>query len=178
MEEIWKPVVWYEGLYEVSSLGNMRSLNYKLTWNTKILKPYKNIDGYMRLSLWSRKQKCVHIHRVVSESFISNPENKPQVNHKNWIKNDNRVENLEWCTAMENIRHGRKLWLIKNHNNHASKKVYQYTKDLKFIREWQSMMDAQRELWILQTSISACCRWKLNHTGWYVWKYEPLPINH
>ncbi len=107
--EKWRDIQGFEGAYQVSSLGNVRSLERHVnTWNayktlkTQFLKPCKR-NGYLYVSL-QRKQYAVH--RLVAEAFIPNPENKPQVNHKNENKSDNRAENLEWVTAKENINYG------------------------------------------------------------------------
>ena len=111
-EEIWKPIKDYEGLYEVSNLGRVKSLNYRKTGKEKIL---KNIEcrGYLAVCLTKNgKQKLFKVHRLVAETFIPNPESKPCIDHINTIKNDNRVKNLRWVTHKE------------NNNNPLTKKKY------------------------------------------------------
>lgn len=104
MAEIWKDVVGYEGLYQVSSLGNVRSLNYRRTGKTHLLKYAHNKEGYCNIALYNKGVAKSHlVHRLVAKAFIPNPLNKPQINHKSEIKNDNSVVNLEWVTPQENI---------------------------------------------------------------------------
>ena len=111
--EIWKDVVGYEGHYMVSNLGRVKSIKIHNSHGTvmkerrnKLKKVYINERGYCKVSVIINSQsKRVSVHRLVAMAFITNPENKPQVNHIDGIRNNNYVENLEWCTATENVRH-------------------------------------------------------------------------
>jgi hypothetical protein len=142
MEEIWKDVKFFEGIYQVSNLGRVKSLERKAnTWFGERTVPERflslkpNKQGYIRVLLCNRNK--YNVHRLVAEAFIPNICNKPFVNHINNKPSDNRVENLEWCTQEENIRHciisGRKNapkgerhhWFGQLGENHpTSKKVY------------------------------------------------------
>ncbi len=162
MEEIWKDVVDYEGLYEVSSLVRARSLSrtrmhfrhkkiLKVLYEKRILVGGIGIRGYKKVTLYKNGlHKIFVIHRLVAKAFLQNLENKPQVNHKNGIKTDNRVENLEWCSPGENIRHAWKNGLCEVGarslgNNHYLSKLTE--KQVLEIREkWKTGKYLQREL--------------------------------
>lgn len=130
---------------------------------------------------WIRKAKTVH--RIIAETFIPNPHNKPQVNHKDWNKLNNSISNLEWCTPRENVNHSFKiLWRTTvfqtNHPykwkfwNHLSKKIIQIDKLWNKLNEFPSIMDASRKLLIWHESISKVCLWKQNHTHWFIFKFK------
>lgn len=119
--EVWKDIKGYEGLYQVSNLGNVKSLAREKYGNGKsilkvqeiILRPGMNDKGYYYVALnKDSKAKSCAVHRLVAETFIERIDGKKFVNHINAIKSDNRVENLEWCTHMENMQHAHKLGLI------------------------------------------------------------------
>ena len=120
MEEIWKDIKNYEGFYQVSNKGNVKSLNYNHTGKEKLMKLSKYKNGYLCVHLHIKeKNKTFLIHRLVAEAFISNPNNYSEINHINGNKSINNYLNLEWISHAENIKHAYKNKLIKSHiNNH------------------------------------------------------------
>ena len=106
MKEIWKDIKGYEGKYQISNKGNIRSLNYRRTGKTKILQPGKDKDGYLLIGLRKDgKKKTYKIHRLVAEAFLENPNKKPQINHIDGNKQNNHISNHEWTTNKENMAH-------------------------------------------------------------------------
>ena len=106
-EEIWKDIPGYEGLYQVSNTGKVKSLNYMKTRKEKILKPRKEGKGYLKITLSKEgEKKDFKIHRLVASVFIPNPNNLPQINHIDECKTNNNVENLEWCDNRYNSNYG------------------------------------------------------------------------
>lgn len=126
MNEIWKPVKGYERKYEISNFGNIKALNFQGHGFEKLKKPTLNKEGYFCIMLWKdSKPKLFKIHRLVAEAFIPNIENKPQVDHINTIRTDNRVDNLRWVTNFENSR-----------NEHTYKRISENGKrTIKYARE-------------------------------------------
>ena len=120
MKEVWKDVTGYEGLYQVSNTGKIKTLQKQVGRKEieKILKPSIIWTGYLRIGLRKNgKTKNTYIHRIVAQEFIANPEHKPIINHKNGNRQDNRVENLEWCIFGENSRASKKITSSKRYNS-------------------------------------------------------------
>ena len=161
--EIWKDIEGYEGLYQVSNKGRVKSL-YK--GSERILRPGIDRYGYYKIMIYKDSvRKTFKLHRLVAQAFIPNPENKPQVNHKDENKLNNCVNNLEWSTAKENSNYG-------SRNERLSRKILQYSKSGDFIREWQSAVEVKRVLGIANSHIIACCKGKRKSAGGFVWGYK------
>lgn len=164
MKEEWKNIKGYSN-YMVSNKGRVKSLgrwvNYKnkgKRWKKeKIMKPSVDKIGYLLIGLWKNgKQKFFTVHRLVAQAFIPNPNNLPQVNHKDENKENNVVKNLEYCDAKYNNNYGTRLERITN--GKCSKPVLQYDLNGNFIKEWPSTMEVQRQLGFANTHISRCCK--------------------
>lgn len=150
--EIWKEIEGYEGLYEVSNYGSVKSLNYNKTRKEKILKPYLNTDGYLNIDINKKQYK---VHRLVAQAFIPNPQNLPQVNHKDEDKTNNHSTNLEWCTAEYNINysHSKQIICIETGQTYSSIK------------------DAALQLNLNSSYISNACKGRYKKAYGYTWRY-------
>ena len=174
MNEIWKPIKGYEGLYEVSNFGNVRSLKRNTT-EGKVLKQGWHTRGYSNVSLSKgNNHKTRSIHRLVAETFIPNPNNLPEVNHKDGNKKNNCVENLEWVTRIENVLHSMETGLKKPifNNPLRSKAVNQYSLDGILLQTYPSTGEAERQTGVRHGNISKCCNRQTPTAGGYKWKYE------
>lgn len=165
--EIWRDIEGYEGLYQISNKGRVKSL-YK--GSERILKPWDDYCGYLVVSLYkNRIKQDLKIHRLVAETFIPNLENKPQVNHKDENKYNNCVENLEWITHIDNCNYGTRNERI---SDSQSKPILQYSKSGDFIREWKSAAEVKRVLSINNKNINSCCKGKRKSAGDFIWRYK------
>lgn len=188
MEEIWKAIKDYEGLYEISNLGRIKSLKriekFYHNNNDKILIRSKCSNGYLKIVLSKNNlHKNYMIHRLVAEAFIPNPENKPTVNHKDGNKQNNCVDNLEWATYSENIQHAYNLGLNYSSDklkgragklSKMSKSVYQIDRNKnKILNQYYSVREAERQTKIKAQSICNCCNNKKSckTAGGYKWCY-------
>lgn len=199
MKEIWKDVVGYEGLYQVSNLGRVKSLeridNLNHFRKGKILIQHI-YNGYLYVSLCKNgKIKMYRVHRLVAQAFIPNPNNLPQVNHKDENKTNNCVLNLEYCDARYNMNYGtaierrsnsnkgkkrseetrRKIGDVERgvYNTKKSKPVLQIDKDTnEIIAEFPSIREVERQLGIRNQHISHCCKGKRKTCGEYKWQYK------
>lgn len=170
MKEIWKDIKGYEGLYQISNLGNVKSMyNYRGIGN--ILKPRLK-KGYYQIGLRKNNvRKWYAVHRLVAKTFIPNPDNLPQVNHKDENKLNNKVDNLEWCTVHYNNCYGSRLKKVAI-NNKLRKPIIQYDLNGNFIREYISISEASRQNNISTGNIQSCCKGKYAQAKGYIWRYK------
>ena len=159
--EQWKSVEGYEGLYEVSDQGRVKSLGNNKTRKDKILKQQKHRGGYLKVSLCKDGHlKQLFVHRIVAKAFIQNPNNLKTVNHKDEVKTNNVATNLEWMTQGDNVIYSQ------------ARQVQMFDKSTcELLATFPSTHEAARVTGINQGDISSCCRGKLKSAGGYKWRY-------
>ena len=174
-KEEWKDIKGYEGLYQVSNLGRVRSLDHYVKnghgnrlVHGKILKPYKSSHGYLFVAL-GKKAKHRSVHRLVATAFIQNPQNLPEVNHKDENKSNNVSSNLEWCNHIYNALYGTCQERLRKHKQTAVEMIDKDTKIV--IKTFESMKVAAESLGIHKEQISAVCRKQRKTAGGYIWRY-------
>lgn len=178
MQEIWADIEGYEGLYQASNLGNIKSL---LT--SKLLKASVNSSGYLKVELHNKgKVKVFYVHRLIASTFIPNPSNKPQVNHRNGNKLCNSIDNLEWVTASENqihainkrLRRPSPMFGLKGGLSPLSKPILQYDKNGILVKKWNSIADVEYTLGFHRSCISNNLIGNTKSSYGYIWKYEEV----
>lgn len=179
----WVDIKGYEGLYQISPEGNVKSLPKKFGSNKGwlrgeiILKTYSDKSGYVYVSLTdsNKTSKKLKIHRLLAITFIPNPNNLPQVNHKDGVKDNNALSNLEWCTPGENQKHAFSLGLKKgkkgSENPAFIAPINQYDMDGNFIRQWPTLRDIMRETGFDKSAISRHCKGNRNYSHAYGFKW-------
>ena len=184
MVEEWKDIPNFEGYYQASTMGRIRSVERTLVykngavrhWPSKVLVPYLRKDGYYSVSLSKNGvRKSYRVHRLVAETFIPNPDNLPEVNHKNEIKTDNRVENLEWCTSEYNLNwatHNIRMVQTAKKNNKHGKPIIQFTLDGKYVNEYKNTSEASLKTGIVRSTIGKVANGQRKTAGGFIWKYK------
>lgn len=175
--EIWKDIKGYEGKYQVSNKGRIKSLSraiphlgsFRVIPERIMTQHVSSTNGYYMVSLCKdNKYEWMLTHRIVATAFIPNPNNLPYINHKDEIKTHNNVENLEWCTPSYNMNYSN---VREKQINAISKEVEQYDFDGRFIKRYKNCYDAGRELGVSPSSIRMCCIGEIGSTRGFVWKY-------
>lgn len=175
-KQCWKDIPGFEGKYQVSNTGRIRSLNYRRTGKTRVLKQATNKDGYKVIGLIKNgKYKTYFIHRLVALAFIPNPNNYPMINHKDENKTNNTVENLEWMSHKDNCNYGtRNKRVSEGMKGKNGKPILMFTLDGEYIRRFDCAADANeylekdRDKKLICMSARGECK-----TGYgYIWKYE------
>lgn len=180
--ELWKPIEGYEGLYEVSNFGRIKALDrthiqkgnkgcvYSHVYKGRIMKPILSKgDKYYSIALYKKgKMTKYNIHKIVAKAFIPNPDNLPQINHKDENKANNRADNLEWCTALYNLTFGSRLDRIADKK---AKKVALLNEDGKPVAIFSNISKIEREYGICHSNIVAVCKGKRKRAGGYRWAY-------
>ena len=163
MQEVWKPIKGFEGLYEVSNLGNVRNTNGRLR------KPFLIHQGYLMIDLFHNyKRTHARVNRLVAEAFIPNPDKKTEVNHKNGSKTDNRAENLEWTSKSENMIHAYKTGLQKK-GKHPIRKV----RCIEDGKVYPTAGEAARAYGITPHAVTSSCK-RLSTKGQHNFRYEEV----
>lgn len=169
MMETWKSVKGFEGLYEVSNYGRVKSLNYHRTGEAQILKPGRTNGGYMNVVLTKDKIRySKRVHRLVADAFLPNPNNYTELNHKDENPANNRLYNLEWCSREYNINYGSRN---KKVSEKMSKKIIQYTMDGEIVKVWKSQKEVEKTLGWSQGTISLAVNKKIPSFHGFLWEF-------
>ena len=169
MKEEWRDIDGYEGLYQVSNLGRVKSLKYMHQNVERVLKPFVAGTGYLQVTLCkNQKHEKRFVHRLVANAFLPNSSSLPQVNHKDECKTNNAVNNLEWCTHLYNHRYGTIKARILEHSH--KKAVNQYMLNGTLVKTWSSASEAGRN-GFSRTDIQHCCKGRIKKHRGFIWRY-------
>lgn len=163
MKEIWKDIKDFEGIYQVSNFGNVKSFNYMNNGTERTLTPKKNNKGYLWVELRKNGiRKCALIHRLVAEAFIENPNNFPVINHKDENPLNNHMDNLEWCTFIYNVRYS-----LNKHPERLSRKNAKESKNYRRHKKKLIMLDKNENILNVFDSVSSFCK-SNNKNAWSI----------
>ena len=184
MKEIWKPICGYEGLYEVSNIGRIRSLDRRVknrhgfaVKKGKLIATAKvSGNDYRKVSLWkNNKGENALVHRIVAQAFVPNPDDLPEVNHKDENKENNNADNLEWCDRIYNANYGTSIQRIVEKRKGVpvgEQPIIQFTKDGLFVARHESAMKAAESVGGSNSAIGKCANGRSKTSYGYVWAWE------
>lgn len=179
MSEMWKDIDGYEGLYQISNTGLVKSLHYRGGRTPKLLVPKENNSGRLWVELFNNgKKRCALIHRLVGEAFIPNPNKYEEINHKDENPKNNDASNLEWCDRQYNVSyyykrhpHGAEKKHTEKYKNRSNLKVLQISKGGTVLMQWKNSREIYVKTGMSDWSISECCRGNRKTAYGYIWQY-------
>lgn len=178
MKEVWKDIKGYEGMYQISNCGRIKSLERIIQRRTNAITVHEKFlqlgdnKGYKTVALANHgKIRYYQVHRLVAQAFIPNPDNLPCVNHKNEIPSDNRVNNLEWCTKSYNNAYNQARVKAAMHRRIP---IYQYDKNGLLLKEWSHAREAAEALGLNKHAIYECCVGRTKSSGGFIWKRKNI----
>lgn len=180
--EKWKDIPGYEGMYQAHPDGMIKSVERTVTHKNGNVHVYPEIvlkqkidkDGYCVVTLYrNSERKYYNVHRLIAQTFIENPDNLPCINHKDFNRSNNCINNLEWCDVLYNNRYS-KIWLKANEGakEKCSKPILQFTKDGEFVNEYYAIREASRQTGTNRGNIISCLKGVYKSAGGYIWKYK------
>ncbi|WP_260301600.1 NUMOD4 motif-containing HNH endonuclease [Schleiferilactobacillus harbinensis] len=195
MIEKWKDIEHYEGIYQVSNLGRVRSIprvdGIGHPWHGKVLKPTPQRNGYLNVSLLDGhgNRKKMRVHRLVAQAFVPNPNNYQEVNHLDECRTNNCASNLEWCTTQQNLNYGTRskkqsqsmknnpivIHRLRGYAKSQRKPVLQITLNGLLVKEWPSVSSTS-DAGFKISGVSDCCLGKISMHHGYKWKFKEETI--